>query len=105
MCGLYSIIKKRGEIMKNLFARFFAAAFLAMSGCSQKVDLEAEKAKVQSAIDQYEQAWQTKEMELFSRIMAHDADMVVYGSDAPEHWGGWGPFEEAGEKIVPAFAE
>ncbi len=89
--------------MKNLFAWFFAAAFLAVSGCTQKVDLEAEKARVKSVVDQFEQVWETKDMELFSRIMAHDADMVVYGSDAPEHWVGWEPLRESVEKMLPSF--
>jgi hypothetical protein len=28
-------------------------------------------------------------MELLSRIMAHDIDIVINGTDAPEHWIGW----------------
>ena len=68
-----------------------------------KVDLEAEKAKVKSVVDQFEQVWETKDMELFSRIMAHDADMVVYGSDAPEHFVGWEALKEAVEKMFPSF--
>ncbi len=89
--------------MKNLFGWFFAAAFLGMSGCAQQVDLEAEKAKVKSVVDQFEQVWETNDMELFSRIMAHDSDMVVYGSDAPEHWVGWEPLKESVEKMFPSF--
>ena len=68
-----------------------------------KVDLEAEKTKVKSVVDQFEQVWETKDMELFSRIMAHDADMVVYGSDAPEHWVGWEPLKESVEKMLPSL--
>ena len=68
----------------------------------QKVDLDAEKARVKSVVDQFVQFWEKKDMELFSRIMAHDADMVVYGSDAPEHWIGWEPLKESIEKL-PSF--
>lgn len=89
--------------MKNLFARFFSAAFLAMSIHSQKVDIEAEKTRVKSVVDQFEQVWETKDMELFSRIMSHDADMVVYGSDAPEQWVGWEPLKESVEKMLLSF--
>jgi len=89
--------------MKNLSALFFGAAFLVMSGCTQKVDLEAEKAKVKSVVDQFEQVWETEDMELFSRIMAHDADMVNYGTDAVEHFVGWEALKEAVEKMFPAF--
>lgn len=89
--------------MKNLFALFFGAAFLVMSGCTQKVDVEAEKVKVKSVVDQFEQVWETEDMELLSRIIAHDADMVNYGSDAAEHFVGWEALKEAVEKMFPSF--
>lgn len=56
-------------------------------------EIEAEKAKVELIIDQFAQVWETKDMELLSKIMAHDSDMVIYGTDAPEHWVGWEPFK------------
>lgn len=68
-----------------------------------QVDLEVEKARVKLAVDQFEQVWETKDMELFSRIMAHDADMVVYGSDAPEHWVGWEPLKESVQKMLSSL--
>ena len=89
--------------MKTLFAFFFGAAFLVMSGCTQNVDIEAEKAKVKSVVDQFEQVWETEDMALFSRIMAHDADMVNYGTDAAEHFVGWEVLKEAVEKMFPSL--
>jgi len=89
--------------MKNLIALFIGATFLVVSGCAQKVDAVAEKAKVKSVIDQFKQVWETEDMGLFSKIMAHDADLVVYGSDAPEHWVGWEPLKESVEKMFPAL--
>jgi uncharacterized protein (TIGR02246 family) len=88
--------------MKNLFA-FIATAFLAMNACAPQVDLEAEKAKVKTVVDQFAQVWQTEDMELLSRIMAHDADMVNFGSDAPEHFVGWETLKTAVEEMFPAF--
>lgn len=89
--------------MKNVFVWLFTAAYVALSGCTQKVDLEAETVKVKSVVDQFAQVWESEDMELFSRIMAHDADMVVYGSDAPEHWVGWEPLKESVEKMLTSL--
>ena len=58
--------------MKTLFASVAVATLLTMSACTrQQVDLEAEKAKVKTVVDQFAQVWETEDMELFSRIMAH----------------------------------
>jgi len=92
--------------MKNTFhclTTTLAILALVMSGCTQKVDLEAEKAKVKSVVDQFEQFWETEDMELLSRIMAHDADMVNYGSDAAEYFVGWEALKEAVEKMLPSL--
>jgi len=97
------INEEKGEIMKELLMWLCAAALLLRSGCIREVNLEAEKAKVKSVLDQFEQVWETKDMGLFGRIMAHDADMVVYGSDAPEHWVGWETVKESVEKMIPSF--
>jgi uncharacterized protein (TIGR02246 family) len=89
--------------MKNLFAFVVVAAFLAVSACTPQVDLDAEKAKVKTVVDQFEQVWETENMDLFSKIMAHDADMVNFGSDAPEHFIGWEGLKTAVEQMFPAM--
>lgn len=66
-------------------------------------DFEAEKAKVKSVVDQFAQFWETKDMVLFSRIMSHDADMINYGSDVPEHFVGWQALKVSVEKMLPSF--
>lgn len=70
---------------------------------SSKVEIEAEKAKVKSVVDQFAQFWETKDMELLSRIMAHDTDMVNYGSDAPEYFVGWEMLRGSVEKMLPSL--
>ena len=72
-------------------------------GTKQKVDIEVEKARVKSVVDQFEQFWETEDMRLFSRIIAHDADMVNYGTDAAEHFVGWEALKESVEKMLPSF--
>ncbi len=59
-----------------------------MSACTQKVAIEAKKAKVKSVVDQLEQVWESEDMELFSKIIAHDVDMANYGTHAAERFVG-----------------
>jgi len=89
--------------MRVFFVLFPGTALLAMCGCSQNVDLEAERGRVKSVVDQFEQFWETEDMELFSRIMAHDADMVNYGSDAVERFVGWDTLKESVEQMLTSF--
>jgi ketosteroid isomerase-like protein len=83
--------------MKN-FIMIVAIAFLAMSACTQKVDLEAEKAKVKAVIDQNIQMLVTEGIELASKIYAHDNDMVFYGTDTAESMVGWEAIKETLQK-------
>ena len=92
--------------MKNMvycLTTTLAILALVMNGRTQKVDMEAEKAKVKSVVDQFEQFWETEDMDLLARIMAHDADMVNYGSDAAEHFVGWEALKESVEKMLPSL--
>jgi len=56
----------------------FTVTLLAMGACAEQVDIEAEKAKIQSVLDQLVQAWETEDMEMISKIWAHDEDMVIF---------------------------
>jgi len=89
--------------MKSLLVFVVSVACLVMSVCVQKVDIEAEKAKVKSVVDQFAQATDTENMELFSKIMARDADMVNFGTDAAERYVGWEPLKTAVEKQFASF--
>jgi len=59
------------------------------------VNLEAEKAAIKTVIDQWMQGMKTKDMELYSRIIAHDSDMVNFGTDTAEKWVGWESLKES----------
>jgi uncharacterized protein (TIGR02246 family) len=59
------------------------------------VNLEAEKAAVKAVVDQWMQGMKTKDMEIYSRIIAHDSDMINFGTDAAEKWVGWESLKEA----------
>lgn len=75
--------------MKNVMVLAMMAALLLMGGCTQNVDMEAEKAKINTVLDQVIKALETKDMDLFSSLYAHDADMVSFGTDASERVVGW----------------
>lgn len=81
--------------MKKLFVLFLGIAIMAISACTEKVDIEAEKPKIQSILDQYVQAWKTEDIEIFAKIFAQDEDMVVVFADKAEPLIGWYSFKEA----------
>lgn len=68
-------------------------------------DLDGEKTNVKIVIDQFTQFWETHDMELLSKIMAHDSDMVNYGSDASEHFVGWKALKDSVEKMLPSLQD
>ena len=91
--------------MRKSFAICAGAVFLVLSACAptQKVDLEAEKAQVKKVVDQIEQAMEAEDVELISTVVAHDADMVNFGTDAAERWVGWEDLEAAVDQQFAAF--
>ena len=89
--------------MKHPFIFFFLIMFLITAGCTQTIDIESEKSRVKTVVDHFEQVWETEDMELFSRIIAKDADMVNYGTDAAERFVGWEELKKAVEQMFPSF--
>jgi uncharacterized protein (TIGR02246 family) len=89
--------------MKNILAVFVMALFFVLNSCTQKVDVVLEKSIVKSAVDQFIQAIETEDMDLFAKIMAHDPDMVNFGTDAAERWVGWQELKEAVENQFASF--
>jgi ketosteroid isomerase-like protein len=116
-----SIIEKGGNMKKSSlqFIMAFSLAVLLFFAfaCQKKaekaetkevapvVNLEAEKAAVKTVLDQFIQASKIEDMELFSKIMAHDDDMVNLGTDAAERWVGWEPFKNSIEKQFASLEE
>lgn len=89
---------------RNIFSALpFFTLILLYTGCTEKTDTEKEKIEIKKTVDLFEQFWETENMEILSKIMAHDSDMVNYGSDAAEVFIGWSSFKEAVEKMLPSF--
>ena len=88
--------------MKNLMALVMGVVFLMMSSCAQKVDMEGEKVKVSAVLDQLIQVLETEDVDVFSKIIVHDADMVNFGTDAAERLVGWEALKELMQKQFAA---
>jgi len=61
--------------------------------CTQKVNIESEKAKVQSVLDQLEEAINSNNFELLSKLHSHDKDFMFIGLDTSEQFIGWDELE------------
>ena len=75
--------------MKNIITFVMGLVILLVVSCVQKIDIEAEKTSVKSVLDQFIQASETGDMELLSKVYAHDSDMVIFGTHANERIEGW----------------
>ena len=89
--------------MKRLCMLILGSMLLAMSGCNQKVDLEAERTEATTVVNHMIQALEAEDMNLLAKVMAHDADMVNFGTDAAERWVGWDALKESVEKQFASF--
>jgi len=84
----------------------FIALFLSCR-CQQEaavhVDLGIEETAVKAAMSQFWQSFETSDINLVSEVMAHDLDMVIFGTDAVERWVGYEEFRTAMEQQFAAM--
>ena len=69
------------------------------------IDLVAEEAAVRVVVDQLGQVSMDEDLDLLSRILAHDADMVFFGTDAAEVLVGYEAIRESFEVQLAAYDE
>jgi len=55
-------------------------AFMLTMNCQQKVNIESEKTAIKAVLDNYVASIENEDMELYARNMAHDSDMVNFGT-------------------------
>lgn len=58
---------------------------------------------VRSVVNDFSRVWETKDMALLARIMAHDHDLVVIGTDPDEYFVGWDALREAVAKMFSSL--
>ena len=80
--------------MKNFIILLIATSII-VSGCTQKVDIEAEKTAVRVVINDMEKAFETNDPELLSMVISHSPDNIFFGTDAVERFVGYDNFIEA----------
>lgn len=79
---------------------------LALAACASPpppVDMAAEQDAVKTVVDEFPEVLESENMDLFSTIMAHDDDMVAFGTDAAERWVGYEQIRRALEAQFAAF--
>jgi uncharacterized protein (TIGR02246 family) len=95
---------KRSFVFLSLV--IFMALFLSCR-CQQEtavqVDLEKEESAVRATINQLWQSWETGDINLISELIAHDPDIVIFGTDAAERWVGYEEFRTAAEQQFAAM--
>jgi len=80
--------------MKNLFISLmifvvlqFSALYqncFAESFCSNDIDVKTEKGKIEAVLEKLSTAVQTKNMELYSEVFAHNKNIIIIGPDSKE---------------------
>ena len=63
----------------------------------------SEGAAAKAVVAQLWRAFEIQDLDLLSQVMAHDSDMVIFGSDAAERWVGYEPFMAAEEQMFASF--
>lgn len=82
---------------------FFMVPVLLLAACAGVPEADTGDEAVRSLLDRFSEAYRAKDMELFEKIFAHDADMVNFGTDADEYWIGWQPWKDAFERQFDSF--
>jgi len=84
---------------KFLFIFFGIALFSITMASAQKADMNAEKANVTLVVNEFTKIWETKDMNLLSKIVAHDSNMVNYGINANLVFIGWDALKDSIAKM------
>jgi uncharacterized protein (TIGR02246 family) len=69
--------------MKNTFNFLSVLGFLFFVGyqpVQARIDVEAEKAQIKSVLQNYVTSIEMEDLDLYAKIMAHDPDMVNFGT-------------------------
>ena len=78
-------------------------AGLLLAACTIESDSEAEATAAKIVVDDFWKAISTQDVDLLSRIVAHDEKLVIFGTDAAERWIGSSAFLSAEEEMMQLF--
>lgn len=79
--------------------------FILLPACSQRVDIEAEKAAVERAVKASIMWAMEKDKELLFSVIAHDEDFFIFHPDSTSTITSWAQFERMTEEVFmsPSF--
>ncbi|MEJ2636377.1 MAG: nuclear transport factor 2 family protein [Calditrichia bacterium] len=89
--------------MKALYIFLVWVPLLAAFAAGQKTGSSLEMAQIKSALDAYQKSMETGDLDMLSNIIAHDADIVSFGTDASERWVGWNAMKSSAEQQFASF--
>ena len=78
-------------------------AGLLQTACTIETNTEAEMEEAKVVVDDFWRAISVQDLDLLSRAVAHDEELVMFGTDAAERWIGSSAFLSAEEQMMQAF--
>jgi ketosteroid isomerase-like protein len=78
-------------------------AGLLLTACTIETNTEAETEEAKIVVDDFWRAISVQDLDLLSRVVAHDEELVMFGTDAAERWIGSSAFLSAEEQMMQAF--
>ena len=67
-------------------------------------DKPSSKRDAEATIDKLWLSFKSGDVEMFSRVMSKDTDLVSFGTDDVERWQGWGALEESIKEQFASFS-
>jgi hypothetical protein len=89
--------------MKRHFWFILVISFLCTISCKKELDIAKSESEIKSVIGQFYHLYETQDIDLFSRLVAHDGDMVNFGTDAVEYWVGFESLKKGFQKQWASF--
>ncbi|MFH1219732.1 MAG: nuclear transport factor 2 family protein [Candidatus Eisenbacteria bacterium] len=69
--------------MRRMVVILLGLVLVATAGCRPKIDIAAETAAIKTVLDNYIISIEKEDMELYGKVMAHDSEMVNFGTSEP----------------------
>ena len=69
--------------MKRLILILLGTGLVLVAACQSKVNQVAERQRIKAVLDSYITSIETENIDLYAKILAHDQDMVNFGTSEP----------------------
>lgn len=81
----------------------FPSNTVAQPSANENIDRVSELEAVKNAIDRFGRMWEDEDMEAFANLIAHDASIIIIGTDSAEQWVGYEAYREARRKQYASY--